>query len=352
MNFIRWYICLVIVCLYPLGADADKPFSRLTEQLVKILHEHPNRGERVKAATLLGRQMAGGDQSSFSALKQAFKGDPVRLVRLTALKALGHAGSCKKLRLILEQAAGAPSKAMASTALEIAGRLKCRLRGKGYPGTGRSMAEPVARKRLVLGMSAYSPPKGTFSWTLMNLSLWIFSYSLADNLVFSVMTGPPVGVATLMPGIKYSFGPENYRLAIQAQAGIFVPFISGGTEYMGWLAGGGAIASLGGRDHFFNIGIHGYAGGSRDDVYGILLPSLGVSFKLSPSVRLVMEGYLPILPALNSPAGYGALLYGIRLVGKRFYGDVTFVYLFFNNFWDVMKFCPVGYPLLSFGYTW
>ena len=44
------------------------------------------------------------------------------------------------------------------------------------------------------------------------------------------------------------------------------------------------------------------------------------------------------------------IMYGIRIHGESLYGDISFVWPAFEDAWEFMKYMPMGFPMLSFGF--
>lgn len=79
---------------------------------------------------------------------------------------------------------------------------------------------------------------------------------------------------------------------------------------------------------------------------------MGGNFKVSKTIRIILEGWLPVLVANEKPIQAGGILYGIRFRGDRMYGDVSFLMPIYDGVEKLLKVMPLGLPLLSFGYTW
>lgn len=126
------------------------------------------------------------------------------------------------------------------------------------------------------------------------------------------------------------------------------------------LGGGGPVLTLGDEKMFFNVSAPVYAGATfsnatdlGDSTFWAALPSIGFSRRLSRTVRLNVELYKPISPNFDvDNATVWAVLYGVRLFGDEIYGDVSFLIPIYPSAGDLLKYAPLGLPLLTFGYRW
>ena len=155
----------------------------------------------------------------------------------------------------------------------------------------------------------------------------------------------------IRPSVRAALPFEGGALGIQVQALVFAPFVANSEAVL--VAGGGPVLTLGNHDRYFNLGVLGYVTSSRGQV---VIPHLGFSTRLSSTVRIGAEAYLP--GAYGSDvreAGTGKLgvvVWGVRLIGTRFWGDVALVDLICDGCGGLYKVLPLGIPFLNFGLGW
>jgi hypothetical protein len=354
---------------------------------LKALRENPSADERARAADALRASVRRGDDVAIVALGATCREDPAVKVRLAAVKALGDEGRCETVRAPLLVALGDVELAVRRAADDHLKRLACAVPAVAHVSKARPSAEGVAARvqagvpgaksetalnRMLWGPTAHAVRAGESSWSFLNILGWIFSYGIRDDLELSVLTAPPVGGFVAIPSLRYHFGNDTARFALVAQGGGLIPYIENVPGL--WLAGGGAVGSFGGKETFFNVSFFGYGAGVAEKssvrVYdstsgidtstsrrrlkstGFLLGSMGGNFKVSKALRIILEGYLPILVADRKPIQSAGILYGVRIRGERMYGDISFLIPIFDGAEDLLKVIPLGLPLLSFGVTW
>ena len=230
----------------------------------------------------------------------------------------------------------------------------------------RALGDPDTT-RVVYGPTAFGRPKGVWNWTIYNIGYWSFDYGVTDHLEIGMQTVPPIGIVAFMPNAKLSFSlGEKVALGLRAFGGVLYPYIGNDTAFRIGIYGGGPILSIGSPDLLLNLSVNvtGITVANREE-YGAqqdetvhntvwaVTPNLGFGWRLSRRVKLNAELFLPLTE--NNPVSNGklwVLLYGIRIFSRRIYGDVSFVIPFWPDMGEVMKYLPIGFPLLSFGFQW
>jgi hypothetical protein len=238
-------------------------------------------------------------------------------------------------------------------------------------------ASDPSSSRVVYGETAFSHPANTWSWTSFNIAYWRFTYSPTDYLRISLDTVPPIGVLAFLPGVTLSKQlSDTIHLGVRLNAGVFYPYISNDNDLHAILYGGGPILTVGKPDLAFNFTclVFGFSAGEKTTTYPsalpgqpmpsvergweyhhgyVVLPNVGFSARVSKRVKLNFELYAPLSGELEENLGkIWLFMYGARIFGESIYGDVSFAWPFFPDFWDVMKYMPMGVPMLSFGFRW
>ena len=154
---------------------------------------------------------------------------------------------------------------------------------------------------------------------------------------------------------------EYARLSLDTHLGFWLQYPD--TSIVVLVYGGGPALTVGTRDAFFNLSLLVYGGtvftkessGWENFTGVLLLPNLGGSIRLSERVKLSLEVHAPALVAEDGTEAwqYGevwAFAYGVRFFGEEFYGDVAFVIPVFPGVTTLLQYCPIGFPMVSFGF--
>jgi hypothetical protein len=347
---------LATVCLSfagPAAAQSPEP----TANPIVQLRSHPNVAVRVQAVAAVVALWAKGDAGALEALAQAAQSDPAAEVRIAALRGFSGGTGCGVFRGILDRALRDPTPEVVAIARAVGVTLRCDVEPAPTPSAfakDRIAPETPAtapKGRLFWSQTAESLPQGTASFSAVDLGAWVFSYGLTDSVELSLLTAPPVGAFTFAPSVRVSGGSDGVRYALVLEAGVFAPFVDHNSNDVAWIAGGGAIATFG-TEHFLNVGVYGFAAGAGHETAGVVLPTVGASFRLSDRVRFQLEAWVPVLPAATRPVQMAAIIYGVRIFGQRFFGDISFALPIAEGVGDFYKVAPIGFPLLSFGYRW
>jgi hypothetical protein len=210
--------------------------------------------------------------------------------------------------------------------------------------------------RLVFGSSAVPREAGTGAWTSFNLGVHGFEHALTDNLELGFTTVLPIGLYAAIPSVKLTFPlGDRVHFGVTASGGVAGVYAGDGG---GGAAGvvGGPIVSVGDERLAFTGAVDVFAGetyatgGDEVGSWGVL-PRVGVSSRLSKLVRLNLEVVSPLGPEFDNGRNWG-VLYGVRLFGDELFGDINFFIPVFDGAEDILKYAPLGLPLLSFGYNW
>lgn len=217
--------------------------------------------------------------------------------------------------------------------------------------------------RVIYTQTGFSHPAHSGAWGAYDLVYHRVDYGVTDSLQIGAATLAPVGVYLFAPQIKYTLHPsEKVHVGLITTVGVLGQYISDGGAAVFY--GAVAALTLGTPELFINTSVTGggataFAGwevdsadyDQSDDTVWALMPSLGASWRASSLVRLNVE-LTAVLGDHEHNGEIWLLLYGVRLAGDHLFGDVSFVYPFFPGMWDTMKYIPIGFPLLTFGYHW
>ena len=225
--------------------------------------------------------------------------------------------------------------------------------------------------RVVYGPTAFGRKKGVWNWTIYNIAYWNFDYGVTDYLEVGLQTAPPIGFVAFMPHLKLTTRlGEKAALGLRLFGGVIYPYIDNDDEWRGAIYGGGPVLSIGSPDLLLNlaVNVNGLTAGWENSVYHFaapdttetkhetiwaVTPTVGFGWRVARRVKLNAELYIPLTE--DSPVGNGKLwilLYGVRIFGEHIYGDVSFVIPFWPDMSEIMKYIPIGFPLLTFGSQW
>lgn len=228
---------------------------------------------------------------------------------------------------------------------------------------GRAWSDPDPT-RVIWAPTAFMSQEGLWNARSMNLGYWAVEYGVNPNVQLNLAASVPVMNFSLLPGAKFATQVgEMVHLSFGAHVGFWLHYPE--TEFVAMLYGGGPSLTVGTRDAFFNISLLVYGatifqkdgGGDLDHLVSafLLLPNVGGSVRVSEMVKLNAELYVPALVPDDGEQvwDYGevwAFAYGLRIFGERMYGDVSFVIPLFSGVTSLLKYLPLGIPMLSFGF--
>ena len=208
--------------------------------------------------------------------------------------------------------------------------------------------------RLIISDTAFTTPKGAFAWQTLDVGLHRFDYGVTDNVQIGVTTVLPVMVFGALPEVKIGFDlSESVRLGLVARGGFLSTMVNAETFFV---FGGGPMLTIGSEDLALNIQCKAYLAGRAgdDDLAWLAFPSIGGSMRVSNGVSLHAE-LGPVFAAVGDDTLWKGdlwgLMYGVRVFGEHLFGDFSFVIPASEDTGDILKYMPLGVPLLSFGYT-
>ncbi|HYV64867.1 MAG TPA: hypothetical protein VE964_01410 [Myxococcales bacterium] len=278
------------------------------------------------------------------------------LARRYCLKAIGIRGDPggEARQIIADMAARDPAlgREAAETYARLYGAPPLAVAPAAPPRTQDAAKAAGDPMRVILAPTAFTRPEGTTSFNAFELGTLTFDHGLTRNLAVGVQTALPIGAfvigPTLRAGIPFDWG----AIGVHLNAAVFAPFVGSTSTYV--IAGGGPILTLGNYDRYFNLGLLAYTVTSNGDA--LVMPHAGFSLRLSSGVRFGAEAYVPgVYGNRVNDEGIGKIgivLWGIRLFGDKFWGDIAFADPICGGCGDLYRVLPLGIPFLNFGLAW
>jgi len=226
------------------------------------------------------------------------------------------------------------------------------------PGSGE-FADPDP-SRVVYGQTAIPRQQGVFNATVHDLGYWVLEYGVHENVAVGLKLILPIGFVAFTPNIRTGFQVgDNVWLGGSVNYTFLTPYIEDGGDFY-FMSYGGTLSLSAGSDKFlFNFALtgQGVTVMQEDDPTaneGFFLPQLGFSVRLHEMVKLNAEISTPLVTDdqfMSEQAGrVWIIMYGIRIHGDNLYGDISFVWPAFEDAWEFMRYVPMGFPMLSFGF--
>ena len=233
----------------------------------------------------------------------------------------------------------------------------------------------VGDDRVLTVPSAATLKKGTWAVGDYQIGLLTVSYGALDSLqITGAMTLPVMQIGVVATAKWRFYETSRVRLAVLGGFGLQLFYVGPDLVLTG--GGGGLFADLcfskrckSFVSFSFRV-LGGYLGGVRENADDIgsgsaigFMPGIGTAISVHRKVKALMELQWASMKVLDpEPSKIGSLLifnYGIRLHGNEFAADIGFTrpILAFvgtnpESVEEVMKYLPLGYPLLAFTYQW
>lgn len=112
--------------------------------------------------------------------------------------------------------------------------------------------------------------------------------------------------------------------------------------------GAGPVVTFGDSKLLFNLSTLVYGAHADDEFTWLVMPSAGVSGKVTEKIRLHAEVIVPILKEQYESIKFGTAMYGVRF-GKKIYVDANFILPFGGDTAEVYTIFPIGIPVFSLG---
>ena len=204
--------------------------------------------------------------------------------------------------------------------------------------------------RVVYAPTAFIRPEGTGSFNAYELGTFTFDWGLNEHVSAGLQTALPVGAFVVGPEMRFGASFEGGAIAVQLQAIAFLPFVGNSKSFV--VAGGGPVLTLGNLDNFFNLGVLTYFATASSTV--VFAPHAGFSLRAAEGVRFGAEVYVPSSTGNDGLAfgKAGAILWGFRFFGSRFWGDVALLEPICDGCGGIYSVLPIGIPFVNFGLGW
>jgi hypothetical protein len=248
-------------------------------------------------------------------------------------------------------------------------------KGAAQPSKPMPLVDPAAG-RLFYHQTAFTTPAKQSTLTFFDGAHLVASIGVNDHFDFTISTMPPFGVwgLGLFPKIGFNLH-EKVRMAFIPSFGLFtiMPAL-----WVGLLYGMTPVVSFGNEDFCFNVSVHVIGISEHyetwDDTGGswvthgylTVSPEIGASLRVSKRVKLNLEFMMPNivhywgggdrqddfdqLDGINTLNGkLWFIMAGVRIFGKKVFGEVGVAWAIYPGFWDFQQFMPIGWPFGSIG---
>ena len=308
---------------------------------------------RSAAAEELGRRRVTG---AAPILLTAAKTDPDPEVRRAVVHALAafldQEFIEEGLRILARED---PDAAVRDAALECLAVIDSDHAERAAPWSRYRLLDPD-HGRLVYSHAAFSNPSGTFVAKSFNIGTWNLKYSINRHMEIGANLSVPVLLVHVGPFVKVQWKVNDWF-----QVGGFaqVHAIFGYEDFSDInliLYGGGPMLTFGNPDLSLTVTafVHGHHSKGMPETWSVV-PVIAGAARVHRIVKLMAEVWVPIGGRGDQLWGgvgeLGILLYGIRIFGEKVFGDISFVWPFHEGIYEMMKYMPLGIPLLNFGFT-
>ena len=307
---------------------------------------------RASAAKLLGRL---GDRRSVGplAVVAAYDRDPT--IARSARAALLRLSLRPKPKLVIARLRKEPDARIR--------RLAERLVGPADRAFDRAGADEAKRRedslntRLFWAHTALPRGEGQVAWTVYNLGLHELEYGINNNFQAGVSLLLPAGMVAVLPHLKFTVPlSPNVHFGFVAEAMMFSLFVADSGDSRIGIFGGGPVLTITSGRWLFNFALPTYGiSVPKEDTMAAMIPHLGAGVRVSHRVSLKLEVHTPL--ALSTIGGlengkFWLIGYGVRIAGKRLFGDLSFFIPAFVHADDLLEVMPIGVPWLKMGYRW
>lgn len=323
----------------------ENPECAYSDTIISMAMEDPSINVRVRAIKCIGKVKF---KDGIEVLSNIIRFSKIEKLRFEALKALSEYDVKEAwdiIKNVSEKESNEVLRMKAKELIEEKGR-EMSLR----PVRKYSLIDPDP-SRVIYTPSAFMRKKG-FSATAFDLGYWVLDFTYSENVSFIFHTVLPIGLFVMGPAIKLTHSlSEDAHIGFLAHTMWIVPYLDHAEEDSLLLIGGQPlIMTLGKKDMFLNISVLAYYFIYEEENYYAIDPNIGGSIRISDRVRFGVELHFPIYQDYEEFVG--CALYGLRIMGESIYGDVSFAIPIFEGMSEIMRYAPLGFPLLSFGFIW
>jgi len=252
--------------------------------------------------------------------------------------------------------------------------------GKEFSLKPKGAGSDLDPSRAVYAPTAFTRPKGRFTFASFDIGNIVMSYGAASNIDVTIGMALPAAQLTFMVMPKFAFQLHpKVRMAVTLDFGLAWPyFMMAGDSHegmVGFVYGGAPLVlTIGSEDRFLNISCHlqGVSGvfWHEDEIYDnghyrthkdvssethfVIFPDVGGSVKVHKNVKLNLEVWTIATPSSDFEGLSGrfwGVMYGARFFGRRIFVDLHFVYTIFPGWWQVQQYVPMGWPLVTVGFV-
>jgi len=233
--------------------------------------------------------------------------------------------------------------------------------------------------RLILSPVARPRPQANLGWGISDILFHQLDARLSERWQLGVQATLPVLWVGVFPQLRYVHPlSPNLAFGVHLSGGIFWPYLE--PELLAGLFttrfaayGGGVYLSYQAGPVLLNAGlpVYGVRHGEREyrqdydpvtkkltklsRVYFVdrwfAIPDLGLSWRVSRRVRLNLEVHVP-LGDFEDVGKVWLLLYGVRVLGRGVYLDLTFLAPLCPGVSSFYSSLPLGVPMASVGLDW
>jgi hypothetical protein len=180
---------------------------------------------------------------------------------------------------------------------------------------------------------------------------WQFDHQFSDLTAAGLHSTAPVGFLALGPQFKQSAKvSENFYVAVGAAGGFVASLFERRNSKTALYYGTGVMAT-----HIRNgsgVSIGSFLLGGQISGYGhALVADFNAFLRINRTVTLLFDIFTPLAFHNRDDIAFdwGWLTYGARIHGTKLFGDVGFMIPINEDTSDVLRYLPLGIPVMSLG---
>jgi len=227
--------------------------------------------------------------------------------------------------------------------------------------------------RVVYAPTAVGREKGEVGLTVYDLALYDIEYGLFKHLEVGLYVAAPITFVAFAPHAKlWSRLSPSATLALNASGDFIFPYLENDRGQQWWILSAGPLLTLGSSKTYFNLGVNmsgtnspihrglieGFVSPSSkqssqdyDKPWWFISPSIGAVLRVSAKVSLMFQAEMFIAQSAGL-IKFSPVSYGLRFHGKHVVLDAAFVLPVYKDMWEIVKYCPIGFPLITISKTW